>query len=294
MKLGFVGVGNMGKPMATNLLKANHQLAIYDINPRPLEELAKMGATVKGKPSEIPPLAEVVFLSLPGHTVVEEVMLGNDGVMTTLRKGQIIVDTTSSLPSISRNIAEKVRGVGADFLDASVSGGPDGATAQTLTFMVGGEAKVLEKVRGLLETLGKKIFYIGPQGLGNTMKLVNNLIAITNTASFIEGMVLGTKAGISPTTLFEVLSSCSGNSYVLQKKAPRILNGNFKPMFSLDLEYKDLYLGTAVAQELKVPVLLASLAKQLFEMARSKGLGSEDNVALVKILEEVAGVQVRK
>lgn len=294
MELGFVGVGNMGKPMATNLLKANHQLAIYDINPKPLEELTKIGAIVKGKPSEIPPLAEVVFLSLPGHTVAEEVMLGNDGVITTLRKGQIVVDTTTSLPSVSRKIAEKVRAVGADFLDASVSGGPDGATAQTLTFMVGGEANVLEKVRGLLETLGKKIFYIGPHGLGNTMKLVNNLIAITNTACFIEGMVLGTKAGINPTTLFEVLSSCSGNSYVLQKKAPRILNGNFKPMFSLDLEYKDLYLGTALAQELRVPVLLASLAKQLFEMARSKGLGNEDNVALVKIFEELSNVQVRK
>lgn len=294
MKLGFIGIGNMGKPMATNLLKANHQLTIYDINPKPLEELARMGAIVKGKPSEIPPSTEVLFLSLPSHVVVEEVMLGVDGVLSTLKKGQIVIDTTTSLPSVSRKIAEKVKDAGADFLDASVSGGPDGATAQTLTFMVGGEASVLEKVRGLLETLGKKIFYIGPHGLGNTMKLVNNLISITNTACFIEGLVVGTKAGIKPETLFEVISSCSGNSYAFQKKAPRILNGNFKAMFALDLEYKDLYVGTMLAQELKAPIFLASVARQLFEMARAKGLGNEDNVALVKVFEELSNVQVRK
>lgn len=294
MKLGFIGVGNMGKPMAVNLVKANHQLAIYDINPKPLEELAKMGAIVKRKPSEIPLGAEVIFLSLPSHVAVEEVMLGADGVLTTLKKGQIVVDTTTSLPSVSRKVAEKVKALGADFLDASVSGGPDGATAQTLTFMVGGEASVLEKVRGLLETLGKKIFYIGPHGLGNTMKLVNNLISITNTACFIEGLVVGTKAGIKPETLFEVISSCSGNSYAFQKKAPRILNGNFKAMFALDLEYKDLYVGTMLAQELKAPIFLASVARQLFEMARAKGLGNEDNVALVKVFEELSNVQVRK
>jgi 3-hydroxyisobutyrate dehydrogenase-like beta-hydroxyacid dehydrogenase len=232
MRLGFIGIGNMGKPMAVNLLKANHQLAIYDLNPKPLEELAKMGAVVKVKPSEIPPEAEVIFLSLPSHVVVEEVMLGVNGVVSTLREGQIVIDTTTSLPSVSRRIAEKVKALGADFLDASLSGGPDGATAQTLTFMVGGEASVLEKVRSLLETLGKK--------------------------------------------------------------TPRILNGNFKPMFALDLEYKDLSLGTMVAQELKAPALLASLAKGLFEMARAKGLGSEDNVALVKVFEEMSNVQVRK
>lgn len=294
MKLGFIGVGNMGKPMATNLIKANHQLAIYDINPQPLAELAKMGAVVKGKPSEVPPGAEVIFLSLPSHIVVEEVMLGVDGVFSTLEKGQIVVDTTTSLPSVSRKIAQKVKEVRADFLDASVSGGPDGATAQTLTFMVGGDVNVMEKVKSLLETLGKKIFYIGSQGLGNTMKLVNNLISITNTACFIEGLVLGTKAGIRPETLFEVISSCSGNSYAFQKKAPRILNGNFKAMFALDLEYKDLYVGTMLAQELRAPIFLASVARQLFEMARARGLGSEDNVALVKVFEELSNIQVRK
>jgi len=294
MRLGFIGVGTMGKPMAMSLLKAKHQLTIYDINPQPLEELAKLGAVGKKKASEIPPAAEVIFLSLPTHVIVEEVMLGVDGVLSTLKKGQIVIDTTTSLPSVSRKVAEKVKALGADFLDAPLSGGPDGARAQTLTFMVGGEASVLEKVRGLFEAMGKNIFYIGSQGLGNTMKLVNNMLTATNTACFMEGLVLGTKAGIQPAVLFDVISSGSGNSYAFQKKVPRILNGNFKPMFALDLEYKDLTLGTMVAQELKAPVFLASLAKQMFEMARARGLGSEDNVALVKVLEEMSGVQVRK
>jgi 2-hydroxymethylglutarate dehydrogenase len=294
MRLGFIGVGNMGKPMATNLLKAGHQLAVFDINPKPLEELAKMGAVVKRKSSEIPPLGEVIFLSLPSHIVDEEVMLGIDGVVSTLKEGQIVVDMTTSLPSVSLKIAERVKTKKADFLDAPVSGGPDGSAAGTLTIMVGGDARVLEKVRSLLEILGKRIFYIGANGLGITMKLVNNLISITNTACFIEGLIVGTKAGINPTTLFDVISSCSGNSYALQKKGPRILNGTFEPKFSLELEYKDLYLGTLMAQELKTPVFLASVAKQLFEMAREKGLGSEDNSALVKVFEELAQVKVRK
>ena len=294
MKLGFIGIGNMGKPMATTLMKANHQVSIFDLNPKPLEELAKLGAIVKNKIAEIPPSAEVIFLSLPSHVAVEEVMLGAGGVLSALKEGQIVVDTTTSLPSTSRKIAEQVKKAGGDFLDASLSGGPDGAAAQTLTFMVGGEAKALERVRGLLETLGKKIFHIGSNGLGNAMKLINNMITATNTACFMEGLVVGTKAGIPADTLFDVISSCSGNSYAFQKKAPRILGGNFKPMFALDLEYKDIALGTMVAQDLKAPVFLASVAKALFEMARAKGLGQEDNVALIKVLEEISGVQVRR
>jgi len=294
MRLGFIGVGNMGKPMATNLIKANHQLTIYDINPKPLEELAKLGAITKAKPSEIPPSVEVIFLSLPSHVIVEEVMLGVDGVLSTLMKGQIVVDVTTSLPSVSRKIAEKVKAKGANFLDAPVSGGVGGAAAQTLTFMVGGKASVFEKVRGLLETLGKKIFYIGPHGSGNTMKLVNNLLSITNIACFMEGLVVGTKAGIKPSTLFEVISSCSGNSTVFQMKAHQILQGNFRPIFALDLAYKDLYLGTMLAEELRVPIFLGSVARELFEMARAKGLGNEDNVALIKVFEELSNVQVRK
>jgi 2-hydroxymethylglutarate dehydrogenase len=295
MKVGFIGIGNMGKSMAKNLLKAGHQLAIYDVNPRPLQELAKMEASVKTKPSEIPPSAEVIFLSLPSHIVVEEVMLGVDGVLSTLKKGQIVVDMTTSLPSVSKKIAEKVAAVGADFLDAPVSGGIQGAAEGTLTIMVGGEASALKKVQGLLEVLGKNIFHIGSHGSGNTMKLVNNLISATNTACFIEGLIFGTKAGLSPTTIYKVItSSKGGNSDVFVNKVPRILDRNFQPTFALDLAYKDLSLAGMLAQELKTPVFLGSVAKELFEMARAKGFGSEDNIALVKVLEELSSVKVTK
>jgi 3-hydroxyisobutyrate dehydrogenase-like beta-hydroxyacid dehydrogenase len=140
-------------------------------------------------------------------------MLGSDGVLRTLKKGQIVIDTTTSLPSVSRRIAEKVKAVGADFLDASVTGGTAGAAAHPLTIMVGGEISVLERVRGLLETIGEKIFYVGPHGSGNTMKLINNLISITNSSCFIEALVLGTKAGIKPSTIFDVISVGTGNSF---------------------------------------------------------------------------------
>lgn len=293
MQLGFIGLGNIGKPMATNFLKANYQLAIYDVNPQPLEELAKMGASVKDKPSEIPPLAEVIFLSLPSHSVVEEVMLGIDGVFSTLKKGQIVVDTTTSLPSVSKKIAEKMKAIGAEFLDTGVGSSPADVAAQNATFMVGGEKGTFEKVRSLLEVTAKKIFYVGPSGSGNTVKLVNNLMSMTNTACLIEALVLGAKAGVNPEILFEVIGSSSGNSIMFQKKAPRIMNRNFKPLFALDLGYKDLSLVTMFAQELKVPVFLASVARQMFEMARARGLGNEDNVALVKVLEELSDIQVK-
>lgn len=293
MQLGFIGLGNIGKPMATNFLKANYQLAIYDVNPQPLEELAKMGASVKDKPSEIPPLAEVIFLSLPSHSVVEEVMLGIDGVFSTLKKGQIVVDTTTSLPSVSKKIAEKMKAIGAEFLDTGVGSSPADVAAQNATFMVGGEKGTFEKVRSLLEVTAKKIFYVGPSGSGNAVKLVNNLMSMTNTACLIEALVLGAKAGVNPEILFEVIGSSSGNSIMFQKKAPRIMNRNFKPLFALDLGYKDLSLVTMFAQELKVPVFLASVARQMFEMARARGLGNEDNVALVKVLEELSDIQVK-
>jgi 2-hydroxymethylglutarate dehydrogenase len=294
MRLGVIGLGNMGKPMATNLLQAKHQLTVCDIDPNARKELAKLGAIVKEKPSGIPPCAEVIFLSLPSHVTVEEVMLGADGVLSTLEQGQIVIDTTTSLPSVSKKIAEKVRAAGADFLDACWGSPPSEVAAQTATFIVGGEETSLEKVRGLLETSAKKIFHVGPTGAGNTVKLVNNLIGLTNTACFIEGLVLGTKAGVKPEVLYEVICSSGGNSIQFQRKTPRILNGNFKPFFALDLAYKDLDLVTAFAKELKSPIFLASVAKQMFEMARAKGLGSEDNIALIKVLEEWSNVQVRK
>ncbi len=174
MQLGFIGLGNMGKPMAANLLKANHRLTVYDVNPQASQELAKMGASVKNKPSEIPPSSEVIFLSLPNPLIVEEVMLGADGVLSTLRKGQIVVDTTTSLPSVTKKIAEKMKAVGAAFIDIGVGSSPGEVAAQNATFMVGGDKTAFEKVRGLLETTAKKIFYVGPSGSGNTAKLLNN------------------------------------------------------------------------------------------------------------------------
>ena len=222
-------------------------------------------------------------------------LFDSDGLLPLLKKGQIVVDTTTSLPSVSKKIAEKVKGSGAEFLDASVSGGIDGAVAGTLTFMVGGDPRALEKVKGLLEVLGKNIFYIGSSGSGNTMKLVNNLISATNTACFIEGLILGTKAGLDPALIYKVItSSKGGNSDVFERKVPRILDGNFQPSFALDLAYKDLYLGSMLAQELKTPIFLGSVARQLFEMARAKGFGSEDNVALIKVLQELSNVKVSK
>jgi 3-hydroxyisobutyrate dehydrogenase len=294
MKLGFVGVGNMGMPMATNLLEDRHQLVIYDLNQDRAKTLCEKGARLAESCKQLASEVENVFLSLPDHIVSESVMMEQNGILEGAKPNQIIVDTTTSMPSVSRKIAENARKKEVIYLDASVSGGPDGAAARSLTFMVGGEKDALDKIQPIMTPLSKQIFYIGHNGLGNAMKLVNNLITICNTTSFMEALILGTKVGIQPSTLFEVISNCSGNSYTFQKKVPRILNRDFMPRFSLDMEYKDIFLATNLAAELNIPLFMGNVARELFELGKAKKLGKEDNVALIKVLEDLAAVCIEK
>jgi len=284
----------MGMPMAVNLLQDGQSLTVYDINPLPQETLEGMGAKVAESPRQLASEVENIFVSLPDHVASEKVMLGENGVLDAAKPNQIVVDTTTSLPSVARKIADNARNKKVFYLDASVSGHPDGAASRSLIFMVGGEVEALNKMRPVMERLAKHIFYIGPSGMGNAMKLVNNAIGITNTVVLMEGLILGAKVGIPPAMLFDVISNSSGNSDAFQKKVPRILTGDFRPRFSLDLEYKDLFLVANVAAELQVPLFLCNVARELFEMAKAKGLGKEDNIALIKVLEEIAGVKVRK
>jgi 3-hydroxyisobutyrate dehydrogenase-like beta-hydroxyacid dehydrogenase len=293
MDIGFIGVGNMGMPMAINLLEDGHKLTVYDANSAPLKKLEDMGATLSESPKNVASGVESIFLSLPDHIISEKVMLGENGVLKGAKPKQIIVDATTSMPSVARKISDNAKDQQVSYLDAAVSGGPDGAVARSLTFLVGGDESGLNQIRPAMEKMAKKIFYIGPSGFGTAMKLINNLITICNTASFMEALILGAKVGIQPQTLFEVISNCSGNSYAFQKKAPRILGRDFATRFSLDNEYKDIFLATNLGAEMQVPLFMGNIARELFEMGKAKALGKEDNVSLIKVLESLSGVVIK-
>lgn len=293
MIIGFIGLGAMGKPMARNLIKANFQLNVFDVNEKAVEELVSLGAEKCSSPREAVQKCELVITMLPNAKIVESVMLGDDGMLAEIRTGQIIVDMSSVAPHTTKKMAQIVEKKGAKYIDAPVSGGVSGAQAGTLTIMVGGDKETVEKASPVLDELGH-FKHIGEVGAGDAVKIVNNLLLGANMAAVAEALVLGVKAGLKPETMYDIIKSSSGRSYALEAKVPNfILTGDFAPGFAVDLQYKDLELAVETAKNLGVPLPVTSIVQQVYEMARAQGLGREDISAIIKIWEELSNVQVR-
>ncbi|MBO0781313.1 MAG: NAD(P)-dependent oxidoreductase [Ktedonobacteraceae bacterium] len=298
MQLGFIGIGVMGRPMALNLLKAGHEVTIFARHPEKVEvqEVLNAGAKLAPSPRAVAIASEIAITMVPNSPQVEEVVTGEHGLLEGARKGLIIIDMSTISPSVSRKLAETASARGVHFLDAPVSGGSQGAVNGTLTIMVGGERDIFEKVRPVLEAMGKaeNIFYVGPSGSGEVVKIVNNMLVGTISASIVESMVLGVKAGADVDTMAKIIGVSAGASWQLAVQFPlRAFNGSFKPGFMTDLLHKDLGLALDLASELQAPVAMTALSRQLFEMARAAGYGSEDYTALLKVIEQAAGVEVR-
>lgn len=295
MQLGFIGLGAMGKPMALNLLKASYDLWVNDVKQEAVAELVKAGAKPCSSPQELAGVVDVVITMLPNDKIVEEVILGANGFLQGGRAGQIIIDMSSVAPQSTRKMANAVQAKGIRYVDAPVSGGVAGASAGALTIMVGGDRETVRAVEPILKVLGQKIYHVGDVGAGDAVKLVNNLLLGANMAALAEALVLGAKAGLDPQTMYEIIKVSSGRSYALEAKVPNfILKGNFVPGFAVDLQYKDMELAVETAKSLGIPLPVTTMAQQVFEMARAKGLGREDISAVIKIWEEMAGVQVRE
>jgi len=295
MKVGFIGLGVMGKRMAANILKAGYLLKVFDIVDSAVEETESMGAESGQSPAAVAADCEVVLCSLPNSNIAKNVILGKDGVLEGTQEGSIIVDLSSITPKAIRDINKEAEKKGVFVLDAPVSGGAAGAEKGTLTVMVGGEKEAFEKILPVLNCIGKKIYHVGPVGAGDTVKLVNNLLLGTNMVAVAEALALGVKAGLDPEVLFDVINKSSGNSYALTAKYPDFISkGNFEPGFMIDLQYKDLQLAVTTAKELNIPLLMGNLAQQMFEIARSGGLGQKDISSVIKIYEDWAGTEVRK
>ncbi|QDR82488.1 NAD(P)-dependent oxidoreductase [Sporomusa termitida] len=295
MNIGFIGIGAMGKPMAQNLLKsAEVQLYIYDVNAAAMAELAAQGATACPSPRALAAAASVIIMMLPNAAVVESTLTGEQGLLAGGTAGQTIIDMSSVAAGSTKKMAALAQARGIAYIDAPVSGGVAGAAAATLTIMVGGEAAAVQGVLPLLQRLGKKIYHVGASGAGDAMKVVNNLLLGINMAAVAEALVLGARSGLDPRVMLEIIQASSGRSYALEAKAEKfILNNNFAAGFAIDLEYKDLELAMETARSLEIPLPVGALTQQVFAMARAKGLGREDISAVIKVWEEMAGIQVR-
>jgi 2-hydroxymethylglutarate dehydrogenase len=294
MNVGFIGIGNMGKPMARHILEAGYKLYVHDLLREAAQLLLDKGATWIGSATEMARMCEVVVLSLPGPHDVEEVVFGRNGLSSGWKKGDICIDMSTNSPTTIRKIAQKASEFGVEILDAPVSGGMPGAEAGTLTIMVGGKAEALEKVRSILQTMGKNIFHVGDSGCGDIAKLVNNTISISCTTLNAEAFVLGVKAGIDASTLLDILKVSTGFNKALEQYPRSVLKGDFSPHFKLSLACKDIRLALGLAKEynIELPVVEGACAQQLFK-AEADGFGENDHQAVIFQLEKAAGVQVR-
>ena len=298
MQVGFIGIGVMGRPMTLNLLKAGHQVTIFARHPQKpeVQEVINGGAKLVSSPRAVAMTSEIVITMVPNSMQVEEVVAGPQGIFDGARKGLIIIDMSTIAPAVSRKLAQAATEHGAHFLDAPVSGGSQGAVNGTLTIMVGGEREIFEQVLPVLQSMGKKenIFYVGSSGAGEVVKIVNNILVGAIAASTAESFVLGVKAGVDVETMAKVIGVSTGASWQLSNQFPlRAFNGSFQPGFMTDLLHKDLGLALDLAAENQTPVAMTALTRQMYEMARAEGFGREDYTSLLKVLEKMAGVEVR-
>ena len=292
-RIGFVGLGTMGGPMARRLVASGYEVAGHDPSADRARLAAAAGVTPAASPAEAAKAADVVLSSLPDPAAVRQAYLGPDGVLSTARPGTVLVDMSTIDPDTCREVAAAARTGGIDCLDAPVSGGPVEAGNGKLVFLLGGDAAVLERVRPLLLTLGTELHHIGPLGSGLVVKIVNNMMSMANVAVAAEAMTLGVKAGVDPQRLFDILSTSGGRSHHFLKRFPNVLAGDFTPNFSIGLARKDVSLALAMAARLEMPVPLASIVRQVYEAAHAQGFGQLDMAGVTRLYEQWTGVAVR-
>ncbi|HXH11410.1 MAG TPA: NAD(P)-dependent oxidoreductase [Alphaproteobacteria bacterium] len=290
--VGFIGVGNMGNPMAYNVLKAGFPMLVYDKNPQAMENLLQAGATGAASIQDVVTQSDITLTSLPASPDVEAVYLQSGGLVDSARPGAILIDLSSVLPSTPRKIEPRAKERGVHFLEAPVSGGVSGARAATLAIMVGGDPQVLERARPVLRAIGPNIFHVGPVGSGNTVKAINNMMASVNALAMMEGLALGVKAGLDPMTIYQVVKASSGASKALDRIPHALLPRKFEPGFKVQLMNKDLDTFTTIAKELHVPVSFANIAQQYQQAAMAAGLSEHDTSVAMTIIERLAGIEL--
>ena len=291
--VGFIGLGNMGRPMALNLVKRGFTVIAHDIDPAKQEPLVAAGAKSALSPAEVARATTRTICMVDTTSQAESVIAGEQGIGRTAGAGHIVICMSTVDPFAVRRLADQLAPRGIAMLDAPVSGGTERATTGELSIIAGGDEKTFTACRDLFEAMGAKIFHVGGLGQGLAMKLVNNMLIQVNRVAVAEALVMGVKAGLDPKTIYDVIRVSTGNSYAFEQGVPRILARNFAPGGTVDISYKDQELETAFAKQLGVPVLLANITQQVYQMARASGLSKEDGLTVVKLYERLAGVEIR-
>ncbi len=291
-RVGFIGLGTMGRPMAGNLLKAGCSLTVYDVDGAAVEALASHGATAAGSARETAEASDVVITMLPASQHSMAAAFGPDGYIAGLKPGSTVIDMSTIDPDTTRRIAAEVAAAGCEMLDAPVSGSSAWAESGTLTIMVGGDGAALEKRRALLGHMGTNIIHCGEIGMGETVKLANNLAAGVSMIAVTEAFALGIAKGADPQVLYDVMSKASGNCWTLQTRCPAPgvveaspVNDGFAPGFMTDLMHKDLGLALSAAAQERLPLLLTAAAREQYAAASRRGYGRLDFSAVAKLLE---------
>ena len=292
--MGFVGLGIMGAFMAGNLLEAGHELVVHNRTRTKAEQLAQHGARVAASPREVAQTSDVVITMLPGPPEVEEVVAGEGGLLEGARDSSLIVDMSTSSPVLARRLAHAARDRGVGMLDAPVSGGDSGARDGTLSIMVGGEDDDVERARFLFEVMGKTVVHVGEAGAGQMVKACNQIVVALVIGAVAEAMVLGTKAGVAPGRVLEVLSGGLASSKVLEVKGEKFLSHEFTPGGKVAYHRKDLGIALAAGREYGVTLPVAALVEQMFGTLEAKGRGGWDHSALITLIEEGSGERARR
>jgi 3-hydroxyisobutyrate dehydrogenase len=288
-RVGFIGLGIMGGPMAANLLAAGYELTAWNRTAAKTEPLAAAGARVAGSPAEVAAASEVTFTCVTASADVEAVVLGPGGVIEGAAPGSIVVDCSTIAPATARKVHGRLAERGVAMLDAPVSGGDVGAKAGTLAIMVGGDAETFERALPVLRAIGKTIVHVGPPGAGQVVKLCNQVAGGLNLLAMAEAISLCRRSGVDPAKMLEVVSAGAAGSWMLQHLGPRAVAGDFAPGFMVDLMQKDLGLVLEAAHETHTPLPGSALVRQLFEMLQARGRGREGTQAIVEALALLAG-----
>ncbi|MDR3592322.1 MAG: 2-hydroxy-3-oxopropionate reductase [Negativicutes bacterium] len=294
MKIGFIGLGIMGKPMSKNLLKAGYELVVCDVVKAAVDEVVAAGAKAVATPREVAQQAEIVITMLPNSPHVKQVVLGENGVIEGVKPGSIVVDMSSIAPLVSREVAAKLAEKGAEMLDAPVSGGEPKAIDGTLSVMVGGKKEVFDKCYPILKNMAGSVVLTGDVGAGNVTKLANQIIVALNIAAMSEALVLATKAGVEPDLVYQAIRGGLAGSTVLDAKAPLVMDRKFDPGFRINLHIKDLNNVLETSHEIGVSLPLTAAVMEIMQALKVDGLGDKDHGSLIRYYEKLAKVEVKR
>ncbi|MDQ3841308.1 MAG: 2-hydroxy-3-oxopropionate reductase [Actinomycetota bacterium] len=287
-KVGFVGLGIMGRPMARNLLAAGYELVVHNRSRGKAEGLAEEGASVADNPKEVAESCETVITMLSDSPQVEEVLAGENGVFEGVREGALLADMSTISPVVAKELAAEARERGASMLDAPVSGGEPGAEAGTLSIMVGGSVEDFDRAQPLFEVMGTTVVHVGDSGTGQVVKACNQIVVALTIEAVSEALVLGSKAGVDPAKVVEVLSGGMAGNKVMEVRGEKFLKHEFDPGFKIELHRKDLGIALAAGREYGVPLPVTGIVDQVLEALVAKGLGGKDHSAILTFIEDLA------